>query len=270
MKQLRTETGPSSVLIRVCERGGSVSLNSASHHARSQRRPLRAPCLSQTWHSERHRGHTREQRGGRPAKPREASTPEAVFGAPSGLELSLPHLRPQDPLPPRAWRLAVTCLQGDGDVFPPVHPHHGPPAALQLLHYRAVQGLLLYPVTHILGRQTGQRVAVSVEAPRAEDGHPCLSWAARACLPPGAAPSAACRGETSRLHHRRTPGHRPTAPHPRFTHTTCHSGPRVQSVFIDEARKRFTWIDTLRLLCAHTHKAVTGGGGLFIILQSHN
>lgn len=49
----------------------------------------------------------------------------------------------------------VTCLQGDSDVFPPVHLHHRSPASLQLPYYRAIQGLLFYSVTHILWRRTG-------------------------------------------------------------------------------------------------------------------
>lgn len=51
----------------------------------------------------------------------------------------------------------LTCLEGDGDVLPPVHLHHGSPASLQLLHDRAVQGLLFYPVTHVLKGDEGHR-----------------------------------------------------------------------------------------------------------------
>lgn len=49
----------------------------------------------------------------------------------------------------------VTCLQGDSDVFPPVHLHHRSPASLQLPYYRTIQGLLFYSVTHILWGRTG-------------------------------------------------------------------------------------------------------------------
>lgn len=56
----------------------------------------------------------------------------------------------------------VTCLQGDSDVFPPVHLHHRSPASLQLPYYRAIQGLLFYSVTHILWGGTGNRYWVRV------------------------------------------------------------------------------------------------------------
>lgn len=90
--------------------------------------------------------------------------------------------------------LMVTCLQGDGDVLPPVHLHHGPPAALQLLHYRAIQGLFLYPVTHVLrGRQgtrgwsvwrrRGPRMARPPLPEPGSEGPACS---------PGAAPPATC------------------------------------------------------------------------------
>lgn len=49
-----------------------------------------------------------------------------------------------------------TCLEGHGDILPPVHLHHGSPASLQLPHNRAIQGFLFYPVTHILGRKQGK------------------------------------------------------------------------------------------------------------------
>ena len=76
-------------------------------------------------------------------------------------------------------------------------------------------------------------------------GHPCLSRAARVLPAPREQPHlplAEERAPGSTTDARR-PQTRSTSP--ACHHTTCHTGPRVQSVFIDEPRKRFTWIDTL-------------------------
>lgn len=205
-----------------------MSLNSASSHARGQRWPLRSPCLAQACHSENPKEDAESSGVTGHPDPRKLWPPEAAFGAPArpGV-VALPRLllqsapearfRPQAP-----GRLAVTCLQGTVMFSAsPSSPRPARSAPAASLSGRPGPPFSIRS-SHVLGGGPGRggqsvwrrrgprtawpasRAARSLPAPRA--AAPRFRWG-DLLAPPDAAV------------------HRPAAPRPPVTHTTCHTGP---------------------------------------------